>query len=191
MKFTLLTTIFTATLAAAAAPPVKKVSYDGYKVYRVKTNGHPEAIEDKLSGVEYQEWNTNTGSHLDILVAPAQVGAFEALGLDHSVMHENLGASIDAEAPQLHSKWKRQADDEAWFDDYHNYEDHIQYFRDLQALFPNNSERINAGQSYQKRNIFGLHLWGKDGPGKPAILYHGTVHAREWIAAPVSTQFNA
>jgi murein tripeptide amidase MpaA len=29
-----------------------------------------------------------------------------------------------------------------------------------------------------------VHLWGAGGPGKPAVLYHGTVHAREWIAAP-------
>jgi hypothetical protein len=28
-------------------------------------------------------------------------------------------------------------------------------------------------------------MWGADGPGKPAILWHGTVHAREWIVAPV------
>jgi hypothetical protein len=30
-----------------------------------------------------------------------------------------------------------------------------------------------------------IHMWGADGPGKPAILWHGTVHAREWIVAPV------
>jgi murein tripeptide amidase MpaA len=185
MKLTLLTTLLTASLAAAAPPPVQKVSYDGYKVYRVKTNGHADTIEAKLASVEHQTWNTNTGSHLDILVAPGQVGAFEALGLAHSVMHGDLGASISAEAPRPEARLKCRADDEAWFDDYHNYEDHIQYFRDLQALFPNNSERFEAGQSYQKRSIFGLHLWGRDGPGKPAILYHGTVHAREWIAAPV------
>lgn len=29
-------------------------------------------------------------------------------------------------------------------------------------------------------------MWGADGPGKPAVLWHGTVHAREWIVAPVS-----
>jgi murein tripeptide amidase MpaA len=33
--------------------------------------------------------------------------------------------------------------------------------------------------------MFGLHLYGADGPGKPAVLYHGTVHAREWITAMV------
>lgn len=35
--------------------------------------------------------------------------------------------------------------------------------------------------------MFGVHFWGADGPGKrPAVVYHGTVHAREWITAPVS-----
>ena len=32
-------------------------------------------------------------------------------------------------------------------------------------------------------------MWGAGGPGKPAVLWHGTVHAREWIVAPVSTTF--
>ncbi|EEY19374.1 zinc carboxypeptidase A [Verticillium alfalfae VaMs.102] len=34
------------------------------------------------------------------------------------------------------------------------------------------------------RDIFGIHFWGDEGPGKPAVFFHGTVHAREWISAP-------
>ena len=73
-----------------------------------------------------------------------------------------------------------------WFDSYHPYADHVQYFTDLQAAFPNNSELIQAGTSYQDRSIFGIHLWGSGGKGsKPAVYFHGTVHAREWISAMV------
>lgn len=31
-------------------------------------------------------------------------------------------------------------------------------------------------------------MWGNGGPGKPAVLWHGTVHAREWIVAPVNAE---
>lgn len=73
-----------------------------------------------------------------------------------------------------------------WFNSYHAYNDHIAFFNDLQASFPQNSEIINIGNSAQGRSIFGIHLWGSGGKGsKPAVYFHGTVHAREWITAKV------
>ena len=100
-------------------------------------------------------------------------------------MHEDLGASIAAES-EAKTHWKRQSNDSnAWYDSYHSYEEHIEYFKELHASFPNQSEWVSSGTSYEGRDIYGLHLWGVHGPGKPAVLYHGTVHAREWISAPV------
>lgn len=61
----------------------------------------------------------------------------------------------------------------------------LEYIDGLQKAFPDNSEIISSGTSYEGRDLVGLHLWGKDGPGKPAVLYHGTVHAREWISSKV------
>jgi len=74
----------------------------------------------------------------------------------------------------------------SWFNNYHSYNDHVQFFKDLQAGFPSNSEMVSAGSSYQGRDLYGIHLWGKGGVGKPAIYFHGTVHAREWISTMVS-----
>jgi len=76
------------------------------------------------------------------------------------------------------------------YDIYHNYEEHVQYFKDLQAAIPNNSRIVSSGTSFEGRDIFGLHLWGDSGPNKTAILYHGTVHAREWITTPVCSLFS-
>ena len=75
--------------------------------------------------------------------------------------------------------------DIAYFDSYHDFEGHLQFIEDLQASFPDNSEVFVAGQSLEGRDIQGIHIYGADGPGtKPAIVWHGTVHAREWIVAP-------
>ena len=64
----------------------------------------------------------------------------------------------------------------------------MDFVDDLQKAFAKNAETFVAGQSLQGRDIKGIHLWGRDGPGtKPAIVWHGTVHAREWIVAPVYT----
>ena len=51
---------------------------------------------------------------------------------------------------------------------------------------PSNSRIVNIGNSYEGRQIYGIHLWGTSGQGsRPVIYFHGTVHAREWISAAV------
>jgi murein tripeptide amidase MpaA len=53
----------------------------------------------------------------------------------------------------------------------------------LQGGYTANSEIITAGSSVQGRALTGIHIWGSGGKGsKPAVLFHGTVHAREWIS---------
>jgi hypothetical protein len=57
---------------------------------------------------------------------------------------------------------------------------------DLKALYPSNSEIVTAGKSLNGNAITGIHFWGSSGKGiKPAVVFHGTVHAREWISTMV------
>jgi hypothetical protein len=170
--------------AVALAKENGYVSYEGYKVFRIKTYGLTPAILEQLEPLALDEWSHDI-YHVDVAVSPGQLTAFEALNLETYIMHDDLASSIAAESSAT-TKWKRQADNSSWFDSYHDYDDHIEYFRELQATYPNNSEYVSSGYSVQNRSIYGLHFWGADGPGKPAVLYHATVHAREWIAAPVS-----
>jgi hypothetical protein len=184
MRTTILSSICLALATLATAS--EKFSYDGYKVYRVKTGKNLEAVQSKLESFDFEQWNHDSTSHIDILLPSSQTASFEALGLSYHVMHANLGDSIAAESAASTSNVRRQGDNStSWYDSYHPYADHIKYFDDLQASFPNNSKKISSGKSYEGRDIYGLHLWGSGGPGKPAVLYHGTVHAREWISAPV------
>ena len=77
-----------------------------------------------------------------------------------------------------------------WFDSYHPYADHLTFLDDLVAQFPKNARIVSAGQSYEGRDIKGIHIFGSSGPDqKPAIVWHGTVHAREWIATMVMRLF--
>lgn len=70
----------------------------------------------------------------------------------------------------------------SWFNAYHPYADHLVWLSQVAAKFPANSEIITAGTSYQGRQITGIHIYGSGGKGsKPAAIFHGTVHAREWI----------
>ncbi|PNS18355.1 hypothetical protein CAC42_6172 [Sphaceloma murrayae] len=176
---------FLASVACAAIIPTTPVTYDGHKVFRVKTGKAFSEVWEKLSSIapSWEPWNKNVHRHIDVVVSPEQLSAFEELGLDCKVMHENLAESIAVEATTSSSLWKRQVDDLAWYDNYHPYDDHIQYWKDLQAAFPNQSEWISSGTSFEGRDLFGLHLWGSGGPGKPAVLYHGT--AVEYITLQI------
>jgi hypothetical protein len=64
----------------------------------------------------------------------------------------------------------------------------LSYWDDLVQAFPDNSEKFEIGQSYENRSIYAFHLYGdeKEGSektGKPVILWHATVHAREVCAS--------
>ena len=76
--------------------------------------------------------------------------------------------------------------DLSWWESYHPYAEHVAFMEDLVATYPKNSKMIYAGQSVEGRPITGVHIWGRDGPGKnKAVILNGNVHAREWISSKV------
>lgn len=77
----------------------------------------------------------------------------------------------------------------SYFDSYHGFDEHLQFLEDLAAAFPDNSETFSAGNSLEDRPLQGIHLYGSGGAGKPAIIWHGNVHAREWITSMVCFLF--
>lgn len=184
MKSFVVHSLLTLLTVVAARSNGDPISYAGYQVLRVKTLTELADVQAKLSTISFEQWNHDIDSHIDIVVAPDQIEKLESLGLEYRTLHEDLGESITAEA-HVKTNYRRDVNDLSWYDSYHPYADHVQYFSDLHEAFPANSELISSGRSYENRSIHGIHLFGDDGPGKPAVLYHGTVHAREWITAPV------
>lgn len=52
----------------------------------------------------------------------------------------------------------------------------------MQSQYSANSQIVTSGNSLGGNAITGIHFWGSSGKGKkPAIVFHGNVHAREWI----------
>ncbi|KAI5363900.1 Putative peptidase M14, carboxypeptidase A, metallocarboxypeptidase-like, propeptide [Septoria linicola] len=172
---------------ASVLPREEAVSYDGYRVYRIATAGDDASVLEKLSALNFEQWNLRTADHVDISIAPDAIEQFEALGLNYKTMHADLGADIAKEAAGLTTVSRRQAGaqgpESTWFNAYHSYAEHVQYWRDMVAGFPRNSQRFTAGTSFQNREIFGVKLFGNNtGTQKSALVWHGTVHAREWIS---------
>ena len=123
MKFVLsLAWLSLATCATIRSP--QPVSYDGYQVHRLRSTGSQYASAKRaLASIPHETLNEVRGTW-DVLIAPEQLDAFNALGLKSRTLHENLADSIARES-YVKTAWKRQLNgsEDAWFDSYHPYED--------------------------------------------------------------------
>lgn len=155
-----------------------------------------------------------SGGIVDVMVPPTQVADFKSSTKDMQtqLMHANLGSAIATESSgsserndgfsaaagnfyptityhkgrPLIARSAGAAPSATWFNSYHSIADHMTFISDLAAAYPNNAEVISAGKSLQNRDIKGIHIWGSGGKGsKKAVVFHSTVHAREWITTMV------
>ncbi|KAH8826308.1 carboxypeptidase A2 [Flagelloscypha sp. PMI_526] len=148
----------------------------------------------------YRHWTDSPkeNSSVDVLVPEKQVADVESkvdairkefgIQQDVIVMHQDLGESIKVETNGMYTRTRAAPPtDESWFKQYHTWDDHMAWLNAMASKFSNNSRVVVAGQSLEGRNISALHVYGSAGPDvKPAVVYHSTVHAREWITTKVN-----
>lgn len=79
--------------------------------------------------------------------------------------------------------------DGSWFDTYHSFDDHRRFFWDLSQLYPHNTQIFSIGESVEGRPLVGMRIFRNQHEHKPAVVFHGTTHAREWISPAVSTTY--
>ncbi|EER28044.1 carboxypeptidase A1 precursor, putative [Coccidioides posadasii C735 delta SOWgp] len=184
--------VLSTLVASALAAAVPNVNYSGYKVVRIPTEQSNHAkVVDIIKTLKLDTWKypKAAGSDADIVIPPNQLSAFNKAiaGLKTEIMHEDLGASIESESTHS-SAFKAgsyaTAPDSEWFMDYHSFDDHMNWLNELQSQHSSNSEIVSVGNSYENRPIQGIHIWGAE-QGKPAVVWHGTTHAREWITTMV------
>ncbi|PSK46552.1 hypothetical protein B9Z65_5520 [Elsinoe australis] len=169
-----------ALATASVLPRAEKVDYSGFKAFRVA--GDAKAVHEQTR--QFHLSQISAANEVDVVVSPAKLAAFKALGLNSTLVDEDLGASIASETQAEEYVSIAAVPSTTWWDAYHPYADHLTFLRDLQGAFPANSEIVTAGTSAQGRVITGIHIWGNGGKNsKPNILFHGNVHAREWITS--------
>ncbi|KJZ70245.1 hypothetical protein HIM_10359 [Hirsutella minnesotensis 3608] len=186
-SFTVLSSLLAAALAAVMPTPTR-ISYDGYKVFRVPVRTQTSHVNDVVEKLGLSFWQpaSRKGAFADIQVPPGQLDAFhrEMQGLELITMHEDLGKAIAAET--AYEIYADGSANDTWFNSYHAYEDHLRWLQALQAKFPNNAEMVTSGNSVEGNAITGIHFYGSSGKNqKPAVVIHGNVHAREWISSKV------
>ncbi|KAF8604743.1 putative carboxypeptidase [Ceratobasidium sp. AG-I] len=213
MRFLQATVTAVAVWASATlALPSQRNTYAGAKVYRIPTGNQNQTakISSLIDTLGLPAWTTAriAYSHIDVQVSKENLAGFHnalkavdpALDSQLITMHEDLGESILKEAEGMNTPYvdafgssrllpKAGLANDAWFNAYHTYADHLTFLSDLAATFPNNAKVVTGGTSYQGRAITGINIFGSSGSGtKPAVIFHGTVHAREWITTLVTEQ---
>ncbi|KAJ4245024.1 hypothetical protein NW762_014231 [Fusarium torreyae] len=185
MKFSLFVGLLVPFVAA-------KVSYNGWKAYKIDTVHSHEAVTNSLKDFHHVSLGCgHSRGALEVAISPESLDAFRALDLNTTLLNDDLGVEIAEEGmfEAYNPTTKAQGlvaalPNKSYFKSYHNLEQHFQFLSDLHASLPNNSEIFSAGKSVQNRELRGIHLWGNGAQGKnPAIIWHGNVHAREWITA--------
>ena len=100
MKFSVLAAAGLASLVSGAALQTSQPkSYQGYKVVRLTVGNNVAKINSIIEKLDLTTWMgpPKAGRNADIVIPPAQVAAFDAAvaGMDTTVMHADLGLSID------------------------------------------------------------------------------------------------
>ncbi|KAM0354932.1 hypothetical protein ACHAPU_000771 [Fusarium lateritium] len=164
---------------ATAVPSSKKVDYNGFKSLRITLPKGAEGAASEINKLAASILNPGSKEELDIVVSPENLSKVKKLASDTTVLVEDVGAAFAEETTsEIYA-----VPSETWFTAYHPYADHLQFLKDLQTSYPTQSEVFTLGNSFQGRALTGIHIWGSGGKGsKPAVVFHGTVHAREWIA---------
>jgi murein tripeptide amidase MpaA len=169
--------------ASRAEGPVTR--FDGDKVVRVQVRSAQDLMT--LNSLSDDVWTESVrrGGHADIRVTPEQFAVVTQSGLKYQVLINDVQQAIDAETAEVRAR--AGVDDPTWYTNYHNYADNKTYCQNLAAAYPTLCQYFVAGTSYQGRDIYGLRITGPGSTAnRPASLWWGGQHAREWITVPVT-----
>lgn len=177
---------------ALAQPSAPDGPYPGQQMVRVTATSERQLAQlmDMCTAV----WSCHIGvGPVDVQVTKAQLDALRAAGFDPQVLIPDVQALIDAERAQIDASHAEA--DLNWFGTYRTLAEINQRMTDLVAAYPSMAQSFNIGTSQQGRTIFGIRISGPDQPGnprstRPAVLFHGCQHAREWIT-PMTNMFLA
>jgi len=142
-------------------------------------------------GTNIDIWADGLGlGEVDIRVEPGFQNTFinqiNSYNMTADTYIENVQELIDIETKQFNNRTlytgsKSQKEEDDFFRSYRRLSEIQTWIRARIAQYPNLSSYFTIGKSYEGREIFGIKIQGNSN-SKPAILYHGGIHAREWVS---------
>lgn len=148
-----------------------------------------EATCGLVDGLALDVWSEQRGPGLplDVVVAADALAELDAAGVAWQVLVPDVDAVVEAEAERLRSPAAARPGD--WFSEYRDFAAISSHLQLLAALDPERVSVEAIGGSVEGRPIWALRIAGRPDAAADAtpMLINGTQHAREWIAAMVTT----
>lgn len=179
-----LVSVCVATIAMSAGANDGLKRYDHHKVVSVQ-------IESPLDVAFIDDIGGDIWSHqpvdgaIDVRFAPNAMAALRDSGLKFQTKIDNVQDLVDAERDSQRAAAQRGA---GFFEYYHRYGEIMDYLEQLVADYPTLASMFDVGTTVQGRTIRGIRIAGPNVTEfNPAVIYFGTVHAREWIATTINS----
>lgn len=126
----------------------------------------------------------------DFRVSDAALAALVESGIQFEVLIEDVQQAIELERARLAKPPEVEGGVAGvdWFADFKDLAAINAYLLELAALRPDLAQVITIGSSIESRPIRAIRI--ASAPGKPAVLFDGTQHAREWVS-PMTVMYIA
>ena len=141
------------------------------------------ALADQLALDVWSE-ERGPGLPLDVVVESDALARLDDAGVAYDVLVPDIDAVAAEERARLRSA--RATDGGDWFAEYKDYGAISAHLTQLASRAPELASLETIGRSIEGRPLLALRIGGSD-PDATPMLINGTQHAREWIAAMVST----
>ena len=161
-------------------------NYAGYQILEAKAKS--EADFNFLNSLQDEAiidlWSEGKGPLL-FSVSSRNVQSVKKLLSDHSIAYGTVGDL--GEMIQLENS-QQSLNDPKYFSKYRKIDEINDYLASLEKDYPTMASRFSIGKSYKGNEIFGIKFTGNNTNKMSApqkILFHGGIHAREWIGPAV------
>ncbi len=121
------------------------------------------------------------------LANDSQLAFARRLGMPVEVLVDDVPAHVEAERRANEEAKSEGAARGDWYTAYHTFEEIHARLDGLIAMYPDHVHAADAGASLEGRDIRGVRIGTGEAGSKPALLFNGCQHAREWVATMVPT----
>ncbi len=180
--------VFSIGWGALGASGEEPLRYDRHRIVRVEVRNEAQLQALEAAGTTILNCTPGVGP-LDVLVDPDQLRGVEQLGLRPLVVQDDVQGMVDRQRQGAAASVIAGADPFAdYFLNYHPYDGVggiLWYMNELATRYPTLASMVNVGTTLEGRTIWAIRISGSGPATKPAVVYFGCEHAREWIAATV------
>ncbi|XP_072943959.1 zinc carboxypeptidase-like [Epargyreus clarus] len=187
--------IFSAIHCSLSADDYVYKDYANYSFYRIEGDQSQmkylsKTLKDQLH--EHQLLHFIHKNHAEILVPPNLKTLLHLIiirkNLKMKIIYNDI-SEIIREEKQAKLRYRNGLSWTAYYD----VDDIHRYLKNMSSTYPQWTETIVGGKSYEGRQILGLRINtpGQDNytENKPVFFIESGIHAREWIAPAVTTYF--